>query len=174
MRNQLDVDWSKLPAPIDDGATAHLTGMRVPSIALSATDGSTVDLSKIAGVTVVYIYPRTGRPDQPLAEGWSEFPGARGCTPQSCAFRDGYAELRAAGAARLFGSLNAVDRIPAGGGSTSASPLSAAFGRQFALEQGTESADLFISRRTLPTQGDTGRRRLEGREGVLSRISAAS
>ena len=92
-----------LPVPQDDGACDHLTGMPLPSIALRATSGRTVDLSKIAGTVVVYVYPRTGRPDQELPTGWNAIPGARGCTPQSCAFRDHYQELKALGVAELFG-----------------------------------------------------------------------
>jgi peroxiredoxin len=91
-----------LPVPVDDGACAHLRGMRVPSIALSSTAGGTVDLSALPGLTVVYCYPRTGRPDQTVPEGWDQIPGARGCTPQSCGFRDRYAELQGLGA-RVFG-----------------------------------------------------------------------
>lgn len=91
-----------LPAPLDDGACAHLPGMALPSLRLRATTGDWVDLAALAGRTVVYAYPRTGRPDvEPLA-GWNAIPGARGCTPQSCAFRDHFQELRALGAA-VFG-----------------------------------------------------------------------
>ena len=96
-------DWSSLPAPVDDGAARHLPGLRVPSSPLPATDGSTVDLSALAGRTVLYAYPRTGRPGEPNPEGWEAIPGARGCTPQTCAFRDHFAELRALGVAHLFG-----------------------------------------------------------------------
>jgi peroxiredoxin len=92
-----------LPAPQDDGAARHLTGMMLPDVALPATDGSMVNLSKLGGRTVVYAYPRTGRPGQALPEGWDAIPGARGCTPQSCAFRDHHAELKALGVARVFG-----------------------------------------------------------------------
>ncbi|HZO71457.1 MAG TPA: peroxiredoxin [Ktedonobacteraceae bacterium] len=92
-----------LPVPIDDGACHHLTGLQLPSIPLRATDGSTVDLAQLSGLTVVYCYPRTGEPDQAVPEGWDLIPGARGCTPQSCAFRDHYQELRQAGAAHIFG-----------------------------------------------------------------------
>jgi peroxiredoxin len=92
-----------IPAPQDDGAARHLTGLKLPSVALAATDGSTVDLSRLAGRTVVYVYPRTGVPGQPLPEGWDEIPGARGCTPQSCAFRDHFAELAKLGVAHLYG-----------------------------------------------------------------------
>jgi peroxiredoxin len=92
-----------LPVPQDDGAARHLAGMRLPAIALAATDGTQVDLASLAGRTVVYIYPRTGRPGVALPDGWDAIPGARGCTPQSCSFRDHFAELRALGVARLFG-----------------------------------------------------------------------
>jgi peroxiredoxin len=92
-----------LPVPQDDGAARHLAGMRVPSIPLAATDGSTIDLSALGGRTVVYIYPRTGVPGQPPPEGWDAIPGARGCTPQSCSFRDHFAELRGLGVARVYG-----------------------------------------------------------------------
>jgi peroxiredoxin len=88
-----------LPEPEDDGACDHLPGSRLPSMSLAATSGETVDLSALPGTTVVYIYPRTGRPDQELPTGWNDIPGARGCTPQSCAFRDHHAAL----GARVFG-----------------------------------------------------------------------
>lgn len=78
-----------LPVPEDDGAADHLLGMYVPSMELPATTGATVDLSRVgAPWAAVYVYPRTGRPGEPLPEGWEAIPGARGCTPQTCAFRD--------------------------------------------------------------------------------------
>ena len=92
-----------LPVPQDDGAARHLPGMRLPDLSLPATDGSAVNLAKLAGRTVVYIYPRTGRPGAQLPIGWDAIPGARGCTPQSCGFRDHFAELGKAGVAHLFG-----------------------------------------------------------------------
>lgn len=97
------VDWSTLPAPRDDGAAAHLIGARVAAVALPATDGSRIDLSTRVGTTVLYIYPMTGRPDVALPDGWDGIPGARGCTPQSCAFRDHHADLMARGVNNLFG-----------------------------------------------------------------------
>lgn len=97
------VDWSKIPAPEDDGAAAHLVGRRLPDIALAATNGGTVGLAWLEGRTVIYVYPMTGQPGVALPDGWDEIPGARGCTPQSCAFRDHYAELKTAGAAHVFG-----------------------------------------------------------------------
>jgi peroxiredoxin len=92
-----------LPTPLDDGAANHLTGLKLPALALAATDGSQVDLSTFKGRTVVYVYPRTGRPGIEPADGWDAIPGARGCTPQSCSFREHLAELRALGVAHLFG-----------------------------------------------------------------------
>jgi peroxiredoxin len=103
-RNLLDVDWSKIPAPVDDGAAAHLNGMKIPSVGLRATDDTIVTLSTLPGRTVVFAYPRTGEPGKvALVEDWDMIPGARGCTPQTCAFRDLYADLKAAGAAHVFG-----------------------------------------------------------------------
>jgi peroxiredoxin len=92
-----------LPVPRDDGACAHLAGMRVPSLSLLSTSGKRIDLSALPGRTVVYCYPRTGRPDQDLLPGWNAIPGARGCTPQSCAFRDHYAELMDLGVGAVYG-----------------------------------------------------------------------
>jgi peroxiredoxin len=100
-RNLLDLP-TDLPVPVDDGACDHLPGMWLPALALPATDGNMVDLSALSGRTIVYAYPRTGRPDQPLPTGWDKIPGARGCTPQSCAYRDLAAELASLGA-RVFG-----------------------------------------------------------------------
>ena len=92
-----------IPVPQDDGAASHLAGMALPELALPATDGSTVELSKLKGRTVVYIYPRTGVPGVDLPPGWNEIPGARGCTPQSCGFRDHAGELKRLGVAQLYG-----------------------------------------------------------------------
>ena len=92
-----------LPVPRDDGACDHLEGMKLPRVALRSTRGRSIDLSVIKGVIVVYIYPRTGRPDREMLAGWNAIPGARGCTPQSCAFRDHHDELKRAGAAQVFG-----------------------------------------------------------------------
>lgn len=88
-----------LPVPEDDGAAAHLAGSPMPDIALPATSGGPVELAKLSARTVIYAFPRTGVPDEPtFFEGWEQIPGARGCTPESCAFRDHHAELQSAGA----------------------------------------------------------------------------
>lgn len=102
--NLHQVDWSKIPAPADDGGARHLTGLALPDIALAATDGRSISLARLAGRTVVFAYPRTGEPGKPsLVPDWDQIPGARGCTPQSCAFRDLHTELKAAGAKAVFG-----------------------------------------------------------------------
>ena len=102
--NLLEVDWSKIPAPQDDGAARHLTGLAVPDVPLMDTSGARVSLAKILGRVVLFAYPRTGVPGQiSPVEGWDMIPGARGCTPQSCAFRDLYREMLAAGVTRVFG-----------------------------------------------------------------------
>ena len=103
-RNLLEVDWSQIPAPVDDGAAAHLPGKVLPAIDLVATDDTSVTLSMLPGRTVLFAYPRTGEPGKiGLVEDWDLIPGARGCTPQTCAFRDLFAELKAAGARQVFG-----------------------------------------------------------------------
>jgi peroxiredoxin len=91
-----------LPVPVDDGACAHLPGLRLPDQALPSTAGRRVDLAAFSDTTIIYCYPRTGRPDVDPPAGWNEIPGARGCTPESCAFRDHAAELQALGA-QVFG-----------------------------------------------------------------------
>jgi peroxiredoxin (alkyl hydroperoxide reductase subunit C) len=92
-----------LPRPVDDGAAGHLQGMRVPSVQLPATNGEIVDLSAVAGLAVVFAYPRTGRPREvPLVPDWDSIPGARGCTPEACSFRDLRAEFEMQ-SAKIFG-----------------------------------------------------------------------
>jgi peroxiredoxin len=92
-----------LPVPADDGAADHLHGAELPALALPTTSGEEINLARAAaGTLVLYVYPRTGVPGEPMPAGWDEIPGARGCTPQSCAYRDLAAELRTLGA-RIFG-----------------------------------------------------------------------
>ena len=93
-----------LPEPVDDGAADHLAGMAVPAVRLASTHGGEIDLAEAAsgpGRLVVYVYPRTGTPGEPLIEGWDEIPGARGCTPQAAAFRDHVTDFAALGATLL-------------------------------------------------------------------------
>jgi peroxiredoxin len=98
-----------IPIPQDDGAARHLPGMKLPDLALPATSGLAVNLLKLKGRVVVYIYPRTGVPGVDALPGWDDIPGARGCTPQSCGFRDHFAELKELGVANVFG-LSTQDR----------------------------------------------------------------
>lgn len=92
-----------LPIPLDDGACDHLVGMVMPAIVLDATRGGPVDLAVLsAGRTVLFAYPMTGKPGLALPDGWDQIPGARGCTPQNCAFRDQHAAFAALGA-RVLG-----------------------------------------------------------------------
>ncbi len=123
MTSNDDDDLTRLPAglpvPEDDGAASHLLGSQVPSVALPSTSGTSVDLAALDGVTVVYLYPMTGRPGTDLPDGWDEIPGARGCTAEACAFRDHLADLLAYGAEHVFGlstqtteyQREAVDRL---------------------------------------------------------------
>ena len=98
----MSVDFSNLPAPVDDGAAAHLPGLEVPSVSLPSTLGGDVDLADRAqGLLIVYVYPRTGTPGEPTPPGWDDIPGARGCTAESCAFRDARSDLAARGASLI-------------------------------------------------------------------------
>jgi peroxiredoxin len=92
-----------LPAPVDDGGARHLVGRSWPDLALPGSDGPSINLSRMRGRAVVYAYPRTGRPGEALPTGWDAIPGARGCTPQSCGFRDHFAELNDLGVGQLYG-----------------------------------------------------------------------
>jgi peroxiredoxin len=92
-----------IPVPRDDGAARHLAGMKLPDLALPATSGPAINLSKLKGRVVIYVYPRTGVPGVDAPPGWDDIPGARGCTPQSCGFRDRFAQLKALGVASVFG-----------------------------------------------------------------------
>ena len=92
-----------LPVPHDDGAADHLTGASIPSVSLAATSGEMIHPGALTGRTVIYVYPMTGKPGTEMPDGWDAIPGARGCTPQSCAFRDHHDELRGLGVARVFG-----------------------------------------------------------------------
>jgi peroxiredoxin (alkyl hydroperoxide reductase subunit C) len=100
----LAVDWSKIPAPQDDGAARHLIGTALPPVSLLATDKTRVTLAELSGRAVVFGYPRTGEPGKiSIVDDWDMIPGARGCTPQTCSFRDLFSDLKAAGAQHVFG-----------------------------------------------------------------------
>jgi peroxiredoxin len=91
-----------LPVPIDDGACTHLQGSTTPPVRLRSSSGRLVDLAELRATVVIYVYPRIGAPDRPPPEGWDAIPGARGCTPQSCRFRDLATEFKSLGT-QLFG-----------------------------------------------------------------------
>ncbi|TLZ78263.1 MAG: peroxiredoxin [Methanobacteriota archaeon] len=91
-----------LPVPLDDGACDHLAGARLPNVALRSTAGGSVNLADARGTLVVFVYPHTGRPDTPTPKEWDLIPGARGCTPEACAYRDLHADLRGLGA-KVYG-----------------------------------------------------------------------
>lgn len=103
MVNLTEVDWSTIPAPVDDGGTDHLVGMSLASVVLRSTAGADLALSDLKGLVVIYAYPMTGTPGVALPDGWDSMPGARGCTPQSCAFRDHAAELSEMGVDSVYG-----------------------------------------------------------------------
>ncbi|MBX9627688.1 MAG: peroxiredoxin [Gemmataceae bacterium] len=98
-----------LPVPTDDGACDHLPGVAVPGVPLPPTAGREFDLSAAPGTVVAFFYPMTGRPGVPLPDGWDAVPGARGCTPQACGFRDLAAEFAAAGTAVVGVSTQPAD-----------------------------------------------------------------
>lgn len=100
---QEPVDWNQLPPPANDGGADHLLGMEFPDLNLPLSDGNALSFASLKGLSVIYAYPMTGRPDVPAPDGWEMIPGAKGCTPQSCAYRDHYQDLQAAGAANVFG-----------------------------------------------------------------------
>jgi peroxiredoxin len=92
-----------LPPPMDDGAAAHLFGVKLPEIALPSTSGMMISLHRLKSRVLIYAYPKTGVPGAAMPDGWDAIPGARGCTPEACAFRDHFAELKGAGVAAVFG-----------------------------------------------------------------------
>lgn len=149
-----------LPAPVDDGRCDHLPGTGLPAVALASTGGGTVDLSTVRGTVVVYCYPRTGRPDQPLVEGWNAIPGARGCTPQTCSFRDHHREITELGA-RVYGlsaqtaedQAEMVERLRVPFDVLSDAGL--AFARALALPTFTVAGMTLIKRLTLIATGGT-------------------
>lgn len=98
-----------LPVPEDDGAAGHLVDAAVPPIALTATTGESIRLADLPGRTVLFCYPRTGRPDEELPPGWNAIPGARGCTPEACGFRDAHSQFADLGVRVLALSTQSPD-----------------------------------------------------------------
>lgn len=88
-----------LPIPVDDGACEHLENMRIPNVSLWSTDDQEINLSSLSGWNVIFCYPMTGRPGVSIPEGWVQIPGAAGCTPQACSYRDNHTELKRNGVA---------------------------------------------------------------------------
>jgi peroxiredoxin len=141
-KNLLEVDWSQIPAPKDDGAANHLVGTKIPPVSLVATDDRSVTLSALPGRSVVFAYPRTGEPGKiSLVDDWDMIPGARGCTPQTCSFRDLFAELKAAGAQRVFGLSTQSNAYQLEMASRLHLPFSGAFRRQACPDARLEPAD---------------------------------
>lgn len=95
---------SDIPVPQDDGACNHLTGKDFPSLEIPSTAGNVVDISSLSGVTILFCYPRTAAPDETVPDSWNEIPGARGCTPQACSFRDASKEFLELGVSHIFGA----------------------------------------------------------------------
>ncbi len=93
---------SNLPKPINDGAADHLLGLKLPEITLTSTDDEKINLAELKGKVVIFCYPKTGRDGVTMPEGWDQIPGARGCTPQTCSYRDNYQEIKQLGA-KIFG-----------------------------------------------------------------------
>ena len=101
--NYLDVDWSSIPEPVDDGSADHLKGTIMPSMKLPSTIGGMVDLGDLWRWTILYFYPMMERPGMPMPEGWDAIPGAKGCTPQACAFSNLSRIIRGSGASCIYG-----------------------------------------------------------------------
>jgi peroxiredoxin len=102
-KNLHNVDWSKIPKPLEDVKLDHLNNFLIKKIILLGTDGKDYNLEKLEGLSVIYVYPMTGQPNTALPKDWDEIPGARGCTPQSCSFRDNFSELKKLNVKNIFG-----------------------------------------------------------------------
>ena len=98
-----------LPVPVDDGACDHLEGLLLPSLLLETSSGHSLNLSELKGIVVVFFYPMIGSPDSPPIEDWNDIPGARGCTPQTCSYRDAYQQLTEFGAQVFGASAQAIE-----------------------------------------------------------------
>jgi len=103
MKKTLKV-FNGLPVPENDGACDHLKGLKIPKLKIISTSDRVIDLGSEHGLTVIYFYPKIGDPNSDPLIGWSDIPGAKGCTPQSCEYRDHYSELKTIGVLNLFGA----------------------------------------------------------------------
>ena len=174
-KNLLEVDWSKIPAPTDDGAAAHLVGMTIPPLSLMATDDTAVTLSALPGRSVVFAYPRTGEPGKiSLVDDWDMIPGARGCTPQTCSFRDLFAELKAAGARHVFGLSTQSNVYQTEMASRLHLPFPVLSDEKLALTRALESAHHGSGGADPDQAAGAGRRRRAHHPRVLSGVSAGS
>ena len=162
-----------LPVPQDDGAARHLDRREASHRCRSRRPTARRSICRSsAGRTVVYIYPRTGVPGKQPPDGWDAIPGARGCTPQSCSFRDHFAELKRLGVAATLRPLDAGHRLPARGGGAAASAVSGAVGREARARTRAQAADLHGRRHDADQAHGADHRRRRHHQGVLSGVSA--
>ena len=162
-----------LPVPDDDGGADHLAETSMPHIVLPSTGGADVALDELgAGRTVVYVYPRTGKPGVDLPDGWDAIPGARGCTPEACGFRDHFAELRAAGATSVYGLSSQSTDYQAEFAQRLELPFEILSDERHQLVGALQSADLHRRRRAALQAPDDDRRRGPHRARLLPDLSA--
>jgi peroxiredoxin len=102
-KNPDALDWSKFPVPKGEENLSHLNNYTIKSVKLKSTDDKLVELSMMKGLTIIYIFPTTGQPDKPMPDNWDNIPGARGCTPQICSFRDNFNQLKKLNVDNIFG-----------------------------------------------------------------------
>ena len=130
-KNLLEVDWSKIPAPTDDGAAAHLEGMTIPTVSLVATDDTSVTLSALPGRTVVFAYPRTGEPGKiALVDDWDMIPGARGLHAANLRVPRPVCRTEGRRSCARVRPVDAEQRLPDRDGLAAASAVPGAVGRE--------------------------------------------
>jgi len=159
-----------LPVPLDDGACVHLAGARLPDIALRSTAGGSVNLSDVRGTLVVFVYPHTGRPDTPTPKEWDLIPGARGCTPEACAYRDLHEELRGLGAKGVRRQHRPAG-VATGGGQATPPPVRTPQRPGSIVVQTPPPADLYVPERDLLEAIHARPGGQSREEGVLPRLS---
>src|SRR5256712_7800414 len=159
------------PVPLDDGACDHLPGARLPSVALRSTAGRSVNLSDVRGTLVVFVYPHTGRPDTPTPKEWDLIPGARGCTPEACAYRDLHEELRGLGAEGVRRQHRPAG-VATGGGQATPPPVRTPQRPGSIVVQTPPPADLYVPESDLLEASHARSRGQSCEEGVLPDLSA--